>query len=795
MSMRTAPSIVAVALLLEGLASATAFRFDPPRVVSATAPTPVPTAADVNDDGHLDLAVGNHRDSTFRVYLGDGHLGFGPPIVSPTVGNPGVHSQALGDLDGDGVLDLGFISADHASRTTFMTGRGDGSFVHPGDRNARSGNVQGMSLGDFDGDGDLDAATGSDNGDRLLILWTNDGSGDLTESSTITDYHSPLRPNLVDVNGDGRLDLAFIERIGRNSMVVLLGQGDGTFVLGDREPLPAESNYPEVGDLDGDTHPDHVLPMLHEGSIRIVHGQPGGTLEPSLEIPLGGGFPYSVALADFDCDGDLDIAAGRLNTQDIVLLENRGGRRFERDMSLPTSTGDSALPSFLAVGDFDGDGGPDLAAGLEYKGQVWVFPNRSERCIAHPPTCQARAVPSSLAEGEEGSLDATASSDLDGDVVAIAWRQIAGAPVTLDLTQPFLPRFAAPQVARGGDTLTFRCTVTDSSGLSCESDPINVTVSNINHSPHAVAACPSPVEEGSRITVSAADSFDPDGDSLEFTWVDPPMALSDHRAGSPFGDVPIVGSSGDILRFVVDVSDGLASARATCDVVVENVNHAPVANAGPDTPSQEASVAQLDGGASSDVDGDVLVYEWEQVHGSPVVLLPGSDVIMPTFVTPVVAAGGEALGFRLTVTDAEGASSSDDVEVLVQNTNDPPTCSLARATPAALWPPNHALLPVGITGLSDPELDEVRVTILGVRQDEVGNGLGDGDTFPDAVVAGAGLLLRAERSGTGSGRTYHVAFRATDSLGQSCDGEVTVCVPRDRRGVSCGDEGASYSSW
>jgi hypothetical protein len=133
------------------------------------------------------------------------------------------------------------------------------------------------------------------------------------------------------------------------------------------------------------------------------------------------------------------------------------------------------------------------------------------------------------------------------------------------------------------------------------------------------------------------------------------------------------------------------------------------------------------------------------------------------------------------------------VTVVVQNVNDAPRCERARPTVATLWPPDHKLVAVGITGVRDPNRDPVTITIETVRQDEPVTGLGDGDTSPDAVLRGAGVLLRAERSGGGDGRVYHVTFRAEDGQGGLCRGEVTVEVPHNRKSGAV-DGGALYDS-
>jgi hypothetical protein len=151
--------------------------------------------------------------------------------------------------------------------------------------------------------------------------------------------------------------------------------------------------------------------------------------------------------------------------------------------------------------------------------------------------------------------------------------------------------------------------------------------------------------------------------------------------------------------------------------------------------------------------------------------------------------------FELAIGDGFGGTDRDCVVIHVQNINDPPLCGVARPNLAELWPPDHKLVAINITGISDPESDPVIITITGVTQDESVSGLGDGDTSPDAVIEGSTALLRAERAGTGNGRVYRISFIAVDGQGGSCSGSVSVCVPRDQRaGQTCVDDGQIYNS-
>jgi hypothetical protein len=95
-----------------------------------------------------------------------------------------------------------------------------------------------------------------------------------------------------------------------------------------------------------------------------------------------------------------------------------------------------------------------------------------------------------------------------------------------------------------------------------------------------------------------------------------------------------------------------------------------------------------------------------------------------------------------------------------------------------------------VKGVTDPDGNAVTITITGVTQDEPVNGKGDGNTSPDAVIQDGAASVRAERSGTGNGRVYHISFTADDGKGDSCTGVVRVGVPHSQgKGVTAIDDG------
>jgi hypothetical protein len=132
--------------------------------------------------------------------------------------------------------------------------------------------------------------------------------------------------------------------------------------------------------------------------------------------------------------------------------------------------------------------------------------------------------------------------------------------------------------------------------------------------------------------------------------------------------------------------------------------------------------------------------------------------------------------------------------------NSPPNCSGVVADVTTLWPPNHKLWTITLTGATDPDTgDSATVVVNGITQDEPVNGLGDGNTSPDGFLSSPlsnKAQVRAERSGLEDGRVYRLSFTATDTHGATCTGTVTVGVPHDQGAHSTPIDSAppSYNS-
>ena len=374
-------------------------------------------AGDIDGDGKIDLVV-TGSDAPFQIlnnYSSGGSLAFG----TGGVGTGSSDNLKLGDFNGDGKLDVVTISSTAQSLNVWQ----NNSTPHNINFNQAVGspvNVNlaaplGLAIADFNRDGHSDVAVSEGGGFKVSVL-LNDGTGRLTTDSNspynvsngisglvAADFNGDGAPDLAfsdgetgavevafnndshnffnfspapsftiagnashvavgDFNGDGKLDAAVIGDTTNQFLAVLLGKGDGIF----QTPLyPGAGNYGApndiaVGDFNGDGKLDIALAQFNAGVVLILAGNGDGTFQPPVVIGTNS-TPYALAVADLNGDGKADIVTANYTSLNVTVLLNTTTVSQVTPSFSPTIYNTANYANGVAIGDFNGDGAPDLA--------------------------------------------------------------------------------------------------------------------------------------------------------------------------------------------------------------------------------------------------------------------------------------------------------------------------------------------------------------------------------------------------------------------------------------------------
>lgn len=278
--------------------------------------------ADLTNDGYIDLAVANYNGgagTTVTILINDGDGTFTPGTELTGMSVPTLLIPA--DFDGDENTDLAVINADGATTgVSLFLGNGNGTFGTKHNY-ATGNNPGGISAGDIDNDGDIDLVVSNSDDDTLSVL-LGDGDGAFIEyaGTRPSTGDTPGALALADFNDDGYLDIVVPNSgagAGVNTFSVFEGNGDGSFTAQDPVTVVSLPRALVAADFDGDGNIDVAV----SNTGATVMGGYGGT---KLSIFLGNGNltfteyssspittpagPIGLADADFDNDGDVDLA-------------------------------------------------------------------------------------------------------------------------------------------------------------------------------------------------------------------------------------------------------------------------------------------------------------------------------------------------------------------------------------------------------------------------------------------------------------------------------------------------------
>jgi uncharacterized repeat protein (TIGR01451 family) len=318
------------------------------------------------------------------------------------------------------------------------------------------------------------------------------------------------------------------------------------------------------------------------------------------------------------------------------------------------------------------------------------------------------------------------------------------------------------------------------------------------------------------VTVSHTETCDPDA-SVSLTPTSPENVISGNDV--TYNETVSVASS----------NPGGVTLHCTVTFLLNGVSAGPDFTESITVTVNGADLAIVKTGPALVTEGHDLTYHLAATNNGPAAAtgvvvsdtLPANSTFVSASAGCTAAAGvvtctvgnlasGASAAFDITVTAGSAGTSLTDTasidgdqfdpnlanntSTLVTTLNHNPICTAVNGGPD-LWPPNHKMHLITLTGATDPDGDVVTLTVTGVTQDEPLNGLGDGNTSPDATPGPASnkVNLRAERSGTGDGRIYRIGFSGSDGRGGSCTGTATVGVPHDQgKGKTPVDSGGIF---
>ncbi len=289
---------------------------------------------DVNSDGIPDAVAFHHNDYRLAILLGRSEGLLGAPAYVPMFEgeSPHVHSVALADINADGHLDVAATLVDDHAMAVLL-GDGAGAFApatgqpyfamrHPYGQ---------LNLVEITGDGHTDALMTDVRGNGLTVL-AGSGTGmfspttgfRLTAHTPLESAERPVAAAVGDLDGDGDLDAVCAIDESRLA-VVMINQGDGVYTEHRDNPvsLAVHTTGVALADLDGDGTPDLIAGGTRTNAISVSLGLGDGRFERARTIDTGGTSP-SVAVADMNGDGRPDIVTGNYDSGTVSVLLNRG---------------------------------------------------------------------------------------------------------------------------------------------------------------------------------------------------------------------------------------------------------------------------------------------------------------------------------------------------------------------------------------------------------------------------------------------------------------------------------------
>ena len=592
---------------------------------------------DINGDGNADLAVASNRpgsEERSRYYLGNGDGTFSAPVL--LTGGPSSEIVAV-HLNSDSFIDLVQSRRDLTDR--FYLGDGAGGVGTGTDIAADTTRTLGVAIGDLDGDGDRDIVTANGLQDGSGAAQPNRyylnqlvGSGTVSFAAGVdisADADNTRSIKLADLDGDMKLDVIVgNDHTTTGSNRVYLNESSGgtvSFAAGvDFGPADALTTEILIGDLNNDGKLDIVtlngVGPLASPAINqfFLNASTPGVLDigAAMDVSADTDRTDGGTLADFDGDGDLDLAVANFNGSSGESSRNRLYlNQFIPDGTVSFAAGidisaDEHMSHELTAVDLNGDGHIDIVVGN--RDDVAGVPGRDRRYLNNGTSDPFTNV-APVIDGQAGVLQTpedTALTIVLEDLEVTDPDNVFPADFTLTVqageNYTVADNTITPAAAFRGN-LTVPVIINDGTE---DSEVFNLTVT---------VAAPSftstPVENA---TVDVAYSYevtatDPDGDTLTITEATPlPAWLTLTDNGDATADLTGTPAEGDVgdHNVSLQVSDGTDTATQDFTITVAAAgggNNPPTFTSTALTEATEDAAYSYDVATSDDDAGDTLV--------------------------------------------------------------------------------------------------------------------------------------------------------------------------------------------
>jgi hypothetical protein len=434
--------------------------------VSSSQLTATVPASDVVTAGTAQVAVvnpgpggGSSSVNPFGIRETSAQVLFAPGKTS--VAGNGPDGTAAADFNGDGKLDLAVANNfTEASTVAVLEGNGNGTFQTPVLYKAENDPFA-VITADFNGDGKLDLAAANICGDAscfgmpvpgLVSVFLGNGDGTFQRETTYTTGNSSIGLASADFNGDGRLDLAVANQncitgppCGQGTVSVLLGNGDGTFQPAANYDTDLAPESVAIGDFNGDGNLDLASANAAGNTISVLLGNGDGTFRAAVSYATGIG-PASIVAGDFNGDGKLDLATANDGDNSVSILIGNGDGTFERQMPYATAR----APVSVSLGDYNGDSILDLTT-ANTEGTVSLLVGNGDGTFQNHADFTAGESPVWVTTGDfngDGRPD-LAVSNLNNNTVSVLLQAVPGitpSPAGLTFATQTIFTQSAPQV-------------------------------------------------------------------------------------------------------------------------------------------------------------------------------------------------------------------------------------------------------------------------------------------------------------------------------------------------------------